>query len=111
MSLLSEIKSIIDELNIPVETGIFSNEPPSQYIVLTPLSDTYKLFADNKPGKDIEEIRISLFDKGNYKNTKKLIEQAILENDITITGRRYVTHEDGTSYHQIAIDIAKEYEI
>lgn len=39
MSLLAEIKSIAEGLNIKVETGVFSGKAPDEYIVLTPLSD------------------------------------------------------------------------
>lgn len=110
MSLLSELKNIIDGMNIPVETGIFSAPPPDRYAVLTPLSDTYELFSDNRPDQDIEEVRISIFDKGNYLEIKKQIELSILSADITITDRRYIGYETDTRYHHYAIDIAKNYE-
>ena len=51
MSLLSELKTIIESLGVPVETGIFSDTPPDRYAVLTPLSDTYELFSDNRPDR------------------------------------------------------------
>ena len=66
MSLLSELTSLLDGLNVPVETGVFSDPAPDRYAVLTPIVDTYDLFSDNAPGLDVEEVRISLFDKGNY---------------------------------------------
>lgn len=110
MSLLAEMKIIIEALGVPVETGIFSDTPPDRYAVLTPLSDTYNLFSDNRPSQDIKEVRISIFDKGNYLEIKKQIETSILSAGITITDRRYIGYETDTLYHHYAIDIAKNYE-
>lgn len=111
MSLLSELKIIIESLGVPVETGIFSDTPPDRYAVLTPLSDTYELFSDNRPGQDIEEVRISIFDKGNYLEIKKQIELSILSSGITITDRRYIGYETDTLYHHTAVDVTKNFDI
>ena len=111
MTLLAELNTIIELLGIPVETGIFSDTTADRYAVLTPLSDSYELFSDNAPGQDIEEVRVSLFDKGNYLAVKKRMESAILAAGITITDRRYIGHEDDTGYHHYAIDVAKNYEL
>ena len=109
MSLLSEVRAIIETCKIPVETGVFSNAPPATYAVLTPLSDSFDIHADNKPGVDVQEVRLSLFCKENYLKTKNTIVHALLARDITITNRRYIGHEDDTGYHHYAIDVAKSY--
>ncbi len=107
MSLLAILKSICDELSIPSETSIFKSPAPDKFIVFTPLVDTFDLYANNKPNVDIEEVRISYFDKGNYLEGKKKIEKAVIDAEITITDRRYLGHEDDTGYHHYAIDVAK----
>lgn len=109
MSLLSEVKAIIETCKIPVETGVFSDVPPDTYAVLTPLADSFDVHADNKPGMDVQEVRLSLFSKENYLKTKNTIVHALLAADITITNRRYIGHEDDTGYHHYAIDVAKSY--
>jgi len=96
-------------LGLPVETGVFSDTAPDEYIVLTPLADTFQLHADNIPEIDVQYVRVSLFSRGNYLAMKRKIETALLESDITITGRRYSGHENDTGYHNYAIDVAKEY--
>lgn len=111
MSLLGELKTAISALNIPCETAEFSNKAVNTYVVFTPLIDRYKLFADNLPGQDVEEVRVSLFTKGNYTAIKKQIETALINAEITITDRRYIGHEDDTGYHHYAIDVAKHYVI
>lgn len=110
MSLLSEIKTALSPLNIPLETGVFKDNAPDEYIVLTPISDTFELFADNAPLADVEEVRISLFVRGNYLTIKNRIVRTLFGADITITDRRYIGHEDDTDYHHYAIDVAKYYQ-
>ena len=57
MSLLLELKTVIEAVGRPVETGVFSDEPPDEYVVVTPLADTYELHADNLPEYEIQEAR------------------------------------------------------
>lgn len=110
MSLLSELNKLLSPL-LPIETGIFSDAPPKRYLVLTPLSDSFVLHADNAPGAEIQEVRLSLFDKGSYTSIKNKIVRTLLDADITITDRRYIGHEDDTRYHHYAIDVAQNYEL
>ena len=111
MSILEELNALIEGLNIPVETGVFSQKPPSTYTVLTPISDTFELFADNKPLYDIHEVRVSLFSLNNYLKFKNLIVSALLSAGFTITLRKYISRDDNSGYHQFVIDVAKEYEM
>lgn len=109
MSLLSELKDIAENCGVKVETGVFSDAPPDEYIVLTPLADSFELHCDNLPEYEIQEVRISIFSKGNYTALKYKLVTAILKADITTTDRRYIGHEDDTGYHHYAIDTAKTY--
>ena len=109
--LLTTLTDLMTDIKLPVETGVFKGKAPDKYIVFTPLVDTYEVFADNRPGAEIQEVRISLFDKGNYLKTKNAITRLLLDSDITITDRRYIGHEDNTGYYHYAIDVAKNYEL
>ncbi|MGQ4666845.1 hypothetical protein ACUIJN_13630 [Metabacillus halosaccharovorans] len=111
MKLLAALNSIIQPMNIPIETGYFSGLPPDEYMVLTPLSDRFDLFADNLAHSVIEEVRISVFSKKNYLPIKKQLTKKLLKNEITITDRRYIGFENETKYHHYAIDVMKEYEM
>ena len=111
MSLLAELNTILGELSIRSETGVFSGTAPDTYVVLTPVSDRYDVFADNRPGQDVEEVRISLYTKGNYRSLKGRIEHALLDAGLTITDRTYVGREDDTGYYHYAIDVANHYEL
>lgn len=108
MSLLEELNTVLTPL-IPVETGVFSDTPPDCYIVITPIVDTFELYADNKPHHEVQEARLSLFDKNNYTAIKNTIVRALLNVDITITDRRYIGHEDDTGYHHYSVDVLKLY--
>ncbi len=110
MSILEELNLLIEGLNIPVETGVFSNKPPETYSVLTPIADTFELFADNKPLFDIHEVRISLFSLKNYLEIKNRVVNALLSAGFTITLRKYISRDDNSGYHQFVIDVAKEFE-
>jgi hypothetical protein len=37
MSLLQDLNSILEPLGLPIETGVFSNTPPEEYLVITPM--------------------------------------------------------------------------
>ena len=111
MSLLSELNTLLDTLNIPVETGVFTGKVPETYVVITPLTDTFALYAGDDPQYEVQEARLSLFSQGNYRLLKRQIEKALLAAGITITDRRYIGHEDDTGYHHFAIDTAKQYEL
>ena len=109
--LLTLLTEIIGELHIPLETGVFNGSAPDRYCVFTPMTDTFELFADNRPHHETQEVRVSLYDKANYLRTKNTLVRALLDADITITDRRYLGHEDDTGYHHYAIDVAKDYEL
>lgn len=109
MSLLSELNTIAEGCGVPVETGVFSDAAPGTYLVLTPLSDSFDLHADNRPGIDTQEVRLSLFCKENYMKIKNRLVKAALNADMTITDRRYIGFETDTGYHHYAIDVAKSY--
>ena len=110
MSILEKLTSLLMQGGFPVETGIFSEEAPDTYIVITPLSDTFDLHADNEPGVDIQEARISLFTKGSYTAMKNNIVRMLLREDFTITDRLYNGYETGTGYHHYTVDVARFYE-
>ena len=110
MSILEELNAALQELEVPVETGIFSDKAPDAYIVITPLSDTFDLHADNSPGVDIQEARLSLFVKGSYTALKNRLVRLLLRGGFTITGRMYNGYETDTGYHHYTVDAAQYYE-
>ena len=117
MNILEELNALLTVLGVSVETGIFSGIAPLEYVVITPLGDSFQLFASDHPGYDQQEARLSLFSKpdeesgatGNYMALKSKITTALLDADFTITDRRYIGHEDDTKYHHYGIDVAKLY--
>ena len=111
MSLLAELNALAEDIGIPVETGVFTGTAPDEYLILTPLADSFTLHADNRPQFDVQEVRISLYAKGSYMERKDQIVRALLAADIGITDRRFISHEDDTGYFHYAIDVAKSYEM
>jgi hypothetical protein len=111
MNILSELTALLSGLGVNVETGVFSDTAPDEYVVITPLTDMFNLFGDNQPEFETQEVRVSLYSKGNYLELKNRIVKALLNADFTITERLYIEHEDDTGYHHYAIDTAKLYEL
>ena len=111
MSFLEELNTLLTGLGLSVETGVFSEKAPDEYIVITPMADIFDLHAENRPQYETQEARLSLFSKGNYIRRKNAVVRALLAEDFTITSRLYVGHEDDTGYHHYAIDVAKNYEL
>ena len=109
MSLLSELNTIAGGCGIPVETGVFTDPAPDTYLVLTPLSDSFDLHADDRPGINTQEVRLSLFTKGSYTKLKNRLVRTLFGADFYITDRRYIGFETDTGYHHYAIDVAKSY--
>jgi len=79
MMLLEKLISLFSQLDVPIETGIFSGQAPEQYIVLIPVTSTYELYADNLPEQDIEEVRISIYSKTNYLSIKRSLEKIFMK--------------------------------
>lgn len=109
MSLFTNLNAIFDALGIPVETGVFGDSFPGEYVTITPLSEVFEMYGDNKPLAETQEARLSLYSKGSYLQRKNQIVKALLESDFTITDRRYIGFETDTKYHHYAIDVAKLY--
>lgn len=115
MSALSDLKSLVESVGLPVETGKFNKKAPDEYAVITPLSEQFALHADNEPVFNIEEYRLSLFSKSNYNAKKWRLVRALLAANWTITDRRYLLpddlYEQDSGYHHYAIDVATAYEL
>lgn len=111
MSILADINKILEPIGIPVETGMFSDAAPDKYIVVVPMTDKFDLNADNSPGYDVQEARISLYAKGNYGADKNRIVRALFAADMTITARQYIGYETETGYHHYVVDVANHYEM
>ena len=108
--MLEELNTIVESAGLPVETGVFSGTAPDEYVVITPISEHFALFSDDRPGMNIEEARLSLFSKKNYTQRKDLLIRMLLTAGFVVTDRRYIEHEADTGYHHVAIDVAKETE-
>lgn len=111
MNILEELHELLYALGIPLETGVFKSKAPDTYIVLIPLADTFPLNADDMPLTDVQEVRITLFSKGNYIKLKKRITDKLLSRFFCITSRNYNGFDTGAGYHQYTIDVAKNYEL
>jgi len=110
MNILSELNALLSGL-APVETGVFSGEAPDEYLVITPLTDSFELYGDNRPEYETQEARVSVYSKGSYITLKNRVVSALLAGEYTITDRRYIGREDDTGYFHYAVDTVKLYPV
>ena len=110
-SILKDISEALEPLGIPIETGVFSEKPPEEYLVLVPMSDIFDHYADDLPSAELQEVRLSLFSKVNYQARKNEVVKALLGAGFSITDRRYLGYEEDTGFHHFAIDVARVYEV
>ena len=111
MNILAELNVLLESIGLPIETGSFSESPPEKYLVITPLVDSLKYYADNLPNAQTEEVRLSVFTRGNYISLRNQLTKLLLGAGFSITDRRYIGFEEDTKYHHYAIDVMKEYEM
>ena len=111
MSLLADLTTALEPVGVPLETGVFSDAAPEQYIVLVPLGDTFDLHADNAPGADVQEVRVSIYAKGSYTAAKNAVVRMVLAAGLTVTARQYIGYEPDTGYHHYNVDVAHFYEL
>ena len=111
MSVLADLQGTLAELGIPIETGVFTDKAPAQYMVVVPMADTFELHADNIPTGETQEARISIFTQGSYTKAKNAVVKALLRDEFTITDRQYIGYENETGYHHYNVDVAKYYEL
>ena len=109
MNITQELDTLISGLGLPVETGVFSGKAPEQYVIVTPLGDTFALHCDNQPEYETQEARLSLYSKGNYQAAKRRLVKALLLAGFTVTDRRYIGREDDTGFFHATIDAQKLY--
>lgn len=110
-SILKDISEVLKPIGISIETGVFSEKAPDEYLVLIPMSDIFEHYADDLPGAELQEVRLSLFSKQNYLEMKNRIVESLLQDEFTITDRRYLGYEEDTGFHHFAIDVSKIYEL
>ncbi|MEX3505468.1 hypothetical protein [Corynebacterium sp. LK2510] len=105
--LLERITTVADELGIPFAVGLYTATPlPDTYLVATPLTDSFDVFADNQPAVEVEEVRLGLFTKSNYLEVRDRLTAALLDAGLTVTARRYVGFEPDTGFHHYGVDVA-----
>ncbi|MDK6400318.1 MULTISPECIES: hypothetical protein [unclassified Pauljensenia] len=107
IGLLENLSHIAKQLGLAYAVSCYTDSPaPHTYLVFTPLTDSFEIFADNTPGIEIEEARISLFTKTNYLALRDQITKALISARLVITARRYIGYEDDTGFHHYSIDVS-----
>ena len=110
MSVLSEICTVLTAEKVPYETGAYKEPAPDAYVAIVPMVDTFEVEADDGPNAEVQEARLSVFSKTNYKTFANSIVKALLKAGLTVTARQYIEYESDTGYHHYNIDVAQAYD-
>ncbi len=108
MSISKQIIKALASLNIPVTLIENPVRAASEYVVLIPISDTFPVYANNRPIAEVNEMELAVYAKGNYLELVEKISKILITAEFTITDRRYVEYEAATKFHHYAIDVAVE---
>ena len=105
--LLENLSHIAKQLGLAYTVSCYTASPaPDTYLVFTPLTDSFEIFADNTPGIEVEEVRIALFTKTNYLGLRNQLTRALIDVGLTVTARRYIGYEADTGFHHYSIDVS-----
>ena len=105
--LLENLSHIAKQLGLAYAVSCYTASPaPDTYLVFTPLTDSFEIFADNTPGIEVEEVRIALFTKTNYLGLRNQLTRALIDAGLTVTARRYIGYEADTGFHHYSIDVS-----
>ena len=105
--LLGNLSHIAKQLGFAYAVSCYTDSPaPDTYLVFTPLTDSFEIFADNTPGIEVEEVRIALFTKTNYLGLRNQLTRALIDVGLTVTARRYIGYEADTGFHHYSIDVS-----
>lgn len=109
--ILSELNTLLDGIQVPVETGYFeaTKPAPDQYVVISPIYSDFELYADNIPHMDTHEVRLTLYSKTNYIALARKIARGLIRSGFTVVDRSYLGYDREFGYHQYTIDVQKTY--
>lgn len=111
MSIYEMIIKSLKPLDIHVSQNQNRGKAKETYVTMIPLYDTYKVFSDNKPRIEVTGVQLAVFTKGNYLKTVKKISKALIEDDFTITNKKYIEFEEDTKLHHYVIDVEMEFSV
>lgn len=109
MNILSDLNTLLTGLGFEVSTAVYKDEPPNEYVVITPTQDRFLGHADNKPRFESQGAEISLFTRGSYVDRKDIIIGALMHDHYKIPLRIYQGIDNDAGLHHYVIGVVKAY--
>jgi len=109
VNILSDLNAILTSLGFTVSAAVNKDNPPDEYIVVSPTRDTFLGHADNKPRFEAQGAEISLFARGQFIDRKDLIIGALMKNKYKIPLREYLGVDNDAGLHHYVIGALKAY--
>lgn len=106
MSVISNIKEIIESAGLPAERGVFTRKKkPEAYCTFLRLNKGAAICADDQAIQEQELYRITLFHKGNFETALNNLIKKFRENEAYINDIGAESFESETGYWLVPIDV------
>lgn len=107
MNILSDIKTALGSVDLPIETGVYSGAE-KRYIVITPVSEANEDIADDDDLTETQTADINLYYTGNYITIKNQIKAALKASGFFISDGFYVEYDAETKQHHFVYTVEKK---
>jgi len=107
--ILTDLNALLRGLGFKVSTGVYKDNPPDEYCVVTPTRDVFLGHADNKPRFESQGAEVSLFSRGSYIERKDAIVDALKENRFKVPLREYAGVDNDAGLHHYVIGVTGVY--
>lgn len=116
MNIIDDIITALSSVGLFVVTGVYKGTPQpdgsvvkeTNYIVLTPLTESNPDIADDVPLTEMHDADVNLYYVGNYQTTKNNIVSLLRTAGFYIADRQYIEYIPETKQHHFVITVEKK---
>lgn len=116
MSLLTELKTLMDNSKIRFSTGYFDTscknrlKDSNDYIAVIP-QESNVLYGDDSPTDEMQNARIVIYTPGSWTELQLKLFSELIRGGFYVTSMEYGGYDETDHRHAYNIDVAKVYEI
>lgn len=116
MSLLTELKTLLDNSEIQFSTGYFDTscknrlKDSNDYIAVIP-QETTVIYGDDSPTDEVQNARIVIYTPGSWTELQLKLCRKLIRGGFYVTSMEYGGYDETDHRHAYNIDVAKIYKI
>lgn len=114
MSLLTELKTLLDGSEIRFSTGYFDTscknrlKDSDDYIAVIP-QETAVIYGDDNPTDEVQNARIVIYTQGSWTELQSALFNELIAGGFYVTSMEYGGYDETDHRHAYNIDVAKIY--